>query len=102
MDKSALSEREICSKLITPALQQAGWDLQTQIREERPLTDGRVEVRGSRNRTKRPIGLRSTHLLSQVTRLESTLTRRESTRTQLLPESSENRVLAGNSNIRKS
>ena len=50
MDKSSLSEREICSKYITPALQQAGWDLQTQIREERPLTDGRIEVRGSRTR----------------------------------------------------
>ena len=53
MEKSALSEREICSKLITPALQQAGWDLQTQIREERPLTDGRVEVRGSRTRRRK-------------------------------------------------
>ena len=40
-------EREICSKLITPALQNAGWNLETQIREERPLTDGRGEVRGS-------------------------------------------------------
>ena len=50
MDKLNLSEREICSKFITPALENAGWDLQTQIREERPLTDGRIEVRGSRTR----------------------------------------------------
>ena len=34
MDKLSLSEREICSRIITPKLQQAGWDLQTQIREE--------------------------------------------------------------------
>ena len=53
MDKNQLSEREICSKYITPALQSAGWDLQTQIREERPLTDGRVEVRGSRSRRRK-------------------------------------------------
>lgn len=53
MDKNSLSEREICSKLITPALQEAGWNLQTQIREERPLTDGRVEVRGSRSRRRK-------------------------------------------------
>ena len=50
MDKLNLSELEICSKFITPALENAGWDLQTQIREERPLTDGRIEVRGSRTR----------------------------------------------------
>lgn len=45
MDKLSLSERDICTKLIIPALQQAGWDLQ-QFREEVKLTDGRVMVRG--------------------------------------------------------
>ncbi|MCA9047418.1 MAG: type I restriction enzyme HsdR N-terminal domain-containing protein [Planctomycetaceae bacterium] len=50
MDKRELSEREICSRFITPALQQSGWNLQTQIREERTLTDGRIHVRGSRTR----------------------------------------------------
>ena len=29
-----LSERDVCTKFITPALVAAGWDLQTQIREE--------------------------------------------------------------------
>src|SRR3546814_10290177 len=29
-----LSERDICSKFITPALTAAGWSLHTQIREE--------------------------------------------------------------------
>ncbi|KUJ77865.1 restriction endonuclease [Ruegeria marisrubri] len=46
MDKQLLSERDICSKYITPALQSAGWDLQTQISEEKTLTDGRIIVRG--------------------------------------------------------
>jgi Type I site-specific restriction-modification system, R (restriction) subunit and related helicases len=46
MDKKALSERDICTKYITPALKQAGWDVHTQIREEVTLTAGRVIVRG--------------------------------------------------------
>lgn len=46
MDKRPLSERDICSKYITPALQGAGWDLMRQIREELSFTDGRVVERG--------------------------------------------------------
>ena len=45
MDKYQLSERDICTKFITPAIQQAGWE-QHQFREEVNLTDGRVVVRG--------------------------------------------------------
>lgn len=45
MNKKDLSERDICSKYITPALIQSGWDLQKQIREEVTFTDGRVIVR---------------------------------------------------------
>lgn len=45
MDKYQLSERDICTKFITPALQAAGWQ-QAQFREEVSLTDGRVMVRG--------------------------------------------------------
>lgn len=45
MDRAQYSERDICTKLITPAIQQAGW-LQHQFREEVSLTDGRVMVRG--------------------------------------------------------
>jgi type I restriction enzyme R subunit len=45
MDKYQLSERDICTKLITPAIVQAGWQ-QHQFREEVNLTDGRVMVRG--------------------------------------------------------
>ena len=46
MNKRALSERDICTKFITPALMKAGWDLQAQIREEVNLTKGRVIVSG--------------------------------------------------------
>lgn len=46
LDKFNLSERDICTKFITPALHTAGWTLQ-QFLEEVKLTDGRVVVRGS-------------------------------------------------------
>jgi type I restriction enzyme R subunit len=46
MDKKQLSERDICTKFITPALRQAGWDEQMQLREEVTFTKGRVIVRG--------------------------------------------------------
>ncbi|WP_199306448.1 hypothetical protein [Anabaena sp. FACHB-1391] len=46
-DKKALSERDICTKYITPAIvQTAGWDLHTQIREEVTFTAGQIYVRG--------------------------------------------------------
>ena len=46
MDKRSLSERDICTKFITPALRQAGWDEMLQIREEVSFTKGRIIVRG--------------------------------------------------------
>ncbi|WP_035235236.1 EcoAI/FtnUII family type I restriction enzme subunit R [Desulfobacter vibrioformis] len=46
MNKQQLSERDICTKFITPALARAGWDIATQVREEYPLTMGRIIVRG--------------------------------------------------------
>ncbi|QNX20836.1 DEAD/DEAH box helicase family protein [Acinetobacter seifertii] len=46
MSKKQLSERDICTKFITPALEQSGWDIATQIREEFPITKGRIVVRG--------------------------------------------------------
>src|SRR5712672_4301918 len=46
MDKRSLSERDICTKFITPALRQAGWDEMLQIREEVGFTKGRIIVRG--------------------------------------------------------
>ena len=47
LDKKSLSERDICSKFITPALTANDkWDLMNQIREEVSFTKGRVIVRG--------------------------------------------------------
>ncbi len=46
MDKKALSERDICTKFITPALKESGWDIKTQIREEQSFTAGKIFVRG--------------------------------------------------------
>jgi len=45
-DKKELSERDICSKFITPAIKQANW-VERQIREEVKLTNGRIIVKGS-------------------------------------------------------
>ena len=56
VNKKALSERDICTKFITPALEKAGWDPITQIREEVSFTAGRILVRGKqvkRGTTKR-------------------------------------------------
>lgn len=46
MDKKSLSERDICTKFITPAIEKAGWNKLTQIREEVTFTDGKIYVRG--------------------------------------------------------
>nr|VFJ58905.1 MAG: type I restriction enzyme, R subunit [Candidatus Kentron sp. DK] len=46
MNKKKLSERDICTKFITPALLGAGWDNLSQIREEVYFTRGRIIVRG--------------------------------------------------------
>ena len=47
MNKKDMSERDICTKYITPALVKAGWDIKRQIREEVTFTDGRIIVRGN-------------------------------------------------------
>jgi type I restriction enzyme R subunit len=46
LDKKTLSERDICTKYITPALQLGGWDIDKQILEEVSFTDGKIFVRG--------------------------------------------------------
>lgn len=42
MDKKSLSERDICTKYIVPALQKAWWDIEKQIREEVTFTDWKI------------------------------------------------------------
>lgn len=50
-DKKKLSERDIITKYIIPAINKAGWDIQKQVREEVYFTEGRIYVKG--NKTKR-------------------------------------------------
>ena len=53
VNKKALSETDIITKYIMPAIQSAGWDVMKQIRQEVKLRDGKVIVRG-------PVGMRTT------------------------------------------
>lgn len=56
MNKRDLSERDICSQFIGPAIEQGGWDRTLQVREEVSFTKGRIIVRGklvSRGKAKR-------------------------------------------------
>ena len=45
--KKELSERDICTKYINPALEKSGWDMKRQVREEVSFTDGRIYVKGN-------------------------------------------------------
>lgn len=46
MSQGSWSERDVCTKRITPAIKQAGWDIQLQVREEYGFTAGRVLIQG--------------------------------------------------------
>ena len=56
MDKKSLTEQDIRTKFITPALARSGWDIRAQIREEVSFTAGRIIVQGrivTRGKSKR-------------------------------------------------
>lgn len=56
LNKKSMSETDIRTKFITPAITKAGWDINSQIREEVTYTQGRIIVRGrlhSRGQAKR-------------------------------------------------
>ena len=40
-----MSERDICTKYITPALINSWWNIEKQVREEVTFTDGKIEIR---------------------------------------------------------
>lgn len=46
MDKRSLTERDIYTKFILPAVKRSGWDEMVQVREEVYFTKGRIIVRG--------------------------------------------------------
>jgi len=60
-NKKELSERDICTQFILPALIKAGWDVEKQIREEVTFTDGRIYVKG--NKTARGVRKRADYIL---------------------------------------
>jgi type I restriction enzyme R subunit len=60
--KKDLTEQEIRSRYISPAIYDAGWDKMSQVLEERYFTDGRIRVRGSV--AKRDKGKKADYLLS--------------------------------------
>ena len=53
INKATLTEADIISKYLLPAIKAAGWDDLTQIRQEVKLQDGKVIVRG-------PVAMRKT------------------------------------------
>ena len=61
INKKALSEQDICLKYITPAIQAAGWDVKTQMRQEVTFTDGRIMVQGKE--VKRGVKKRADYIL---------------------------------------
>lgn len=62
LSKKDLTEEDIKLKYITPALQNAEWDIKTQIRCEYYYTDGKINVR--ENSTQRGKGKKVDYLLS--------------------------------------
>ncbi len=44
MNKKNLTERDICTKFLTPAVKDAGWDVVSQIREQVHLPSLRAKV----------------------------------------------------------
>ena len=60
-NKRELSEADICTQYILPALVRAGWDISKQVREQVYFTDGRIYVQG--NKTKRGRGKKADYIL---------------------------------------
>jgi len=46
MNKKDLTERDICTQFISPAIIKAGWDMNKQVREEVSFAAGRIIVQG--------------------------------------------------------
>ncbi|MBU1129406.1 MAG: type I restriction enzyme HsdR N-terminal domain-containing protein, partial [Nanoarchaeota archaeon] len=61
MDKKQLTEADIRTKFILPAIEKAGWDMNKQIREEKYFTAGRIYIYGKI--TKRGIPKKADYIL---------------------------------------
>ena len=67
MKKSELSEQDIRTKYINKAIEQAGWDMESQLREEYSFTAGKVIVRGKTVKRGQP--KRADYILNYKTNL---------------------------------
>ena len=63
MNKTQLSESDICEKFIRPAMEQAGWNGMDQIYREFPLRAGRMVVRGNHAQRDKSTVLRADYVL---------------------------------------
>ena len=54
-NKTDLSEADIRTKYITPAIVKAGWSSISQMREEYPITKGRIIARGKTCKREKPL-----------------------------------------------
>ncbi len=61
IDKKSLSEEDICTKYITPAIEKMGWDRQSMFLQQVSFTDGRIYVKGKL--TARGKGKRADYIL---------------------------------------
>ena len=55
IDKKQLSETDIRTKYTTPAIEAVGWNKMTQMREEYPITAGRIIARGQVCKREKPL-----------------------------------------------
>ena len=55
INKKELSEMDIRTKFITPAITNAGWDSIAQMREEYKVTNGRIIARGKSCKREAPL-----------------------------------------------
>ena len=70
MDKRSLTETDIRIKFITPAIVAAGWNAQTQVREEYTVSAGRIMVRGRMHSRGAPITCSATRKTSLLPSLK--------------------------------
>ena len=63
MNKTLLSESDICDKFIRPSFEQAGWNGMDQVFREYPLRAGRVAVSGNKAQRDKSTVLRADYAL---------------------------------------